>query len=54
MDHRSACHYEPIRRRDLMKDYHEAVELANWIHPDGGAWVAERSAIPALVAECSS
>ncbi|MCL2594113.1 MAG: hypothetical protein FWD83_01115 [Promicromonosporaceae bacterium] len=45
-----ACHHEPIHRRDLVKDYREAVELASWVHPDGGAWVAERSMIPVLVA----
>ena len=44
-----ACHHEPIHRRDLMKDYREAVELASWVHPDGGAWVAARSAIPVLI-----
>ena len=45
-----AAHVEPIHRRDLAKDWREAVELASWVHPDGGAWVAARSTIPALAA----
>ncbi|WP_211340904.1 hypothetical protein [Xylanimonas allomyrinae] len=45
-----AAHHEPIHRRDLSSDWKVAVELAAWVHPDAGAWVAARSTLNAVMA----
>lgn len=45
-----AAHHEPIHRRDLTQDLAAAVEVLAWIHPDAGAWLAEKSAIPTIIA----
>lgn len=47
-----AAHHEPIHRRNLARDLDVAVEITSWVHPEAGAWVAEKSAITsALVAK---
>ncbi|ALG85541.1 hypothetical protein [Gordonia phthalatica] len=45
-----AAHHEPIHRRDLRADLRAAVELATWVHPDAGAWVATRSPLESVIA----
>ena len=49
-----AAHNEPIHRRNLMADLETAIEVANWIHPVAGAWVAARSTIPGTELACGS
>lgn len=44
-----AAHHEPIHRRNLIADLRAAVKLATWIHPDAGAWVADRSRLDAVM-----
>lgn len=45
-----AAHHEPIHRRNLTNDLAVAIDVLTWIHQDAGAWVAEKSMIPAVVA----
>lgn len=42
-----AAHHEPIHRRNLNRDLDTAVELARWVHPEAGNWIAAKSAIRA-------
>jgi len=46
-----AAHHEPIHRRDLSKDLAAAVALVTWVHPEAGAWISEKSAIPAALSD---
>jgi len=45
-----AAHHEPIHRRDLLADLAAAAEVAGWVSPDAGSWVAGVSLISATVA----
>ncbi|WP_207216465.1 hypothetical protein [Xylanimonas ulmi] len=45
-----AAHHEPIHGRDLTNDWKVAVELAAWVYPGAGAWVAARSTLNAVMA----
>ena len=45
-----AAHHEPIHRRDLRSDLRAAVEVATWVHPDAGEWVARRSPLESVIA----
>ena len=40
-----AAHHEPIHRRSIDRDLDYAIELAQWIHPDAGSWIAQTSPI---------
>lgn len=40
-----AAHHEPIHRRDLARDHAAAVEIATWVSPHAGDWIADLSAI---------
>lgn len=40
-----AAHHEPIHRRNLDRDLQTAVEIAHWIHPEAGRWIADKTAI---------
>lgn len=40
-----AAHHEPIHRRDLARDLASAVEIAQWIDPVAGQWVADLSTL---------
>ncbi len=42
-----AAHHEPIHRRDLGRDLDAAVEVAQWVNPEAGGWIAQKSAIRA-------
>jgi len=42
-----AAHHEPIHRRNLDRDLDTAVEIARWVHPQAGNWIAAKSAIRA-------
>lgn len=44
-----AAHHEPIHRRDLLRDLAAAVEVAAWVQPQAGAWVADLSTIADVV-----
>lgn len=44
------AHHEPVHRRDLCGDLRAGVELATWVHPDAGEWVATRSPLEAVIA----
>ncbi|MBM7366238.1 hypothetical protein [Gordonia hydrophobica] len=44
------AHHEPIHRRDLSADLRAAVELATWVHPIAGEWVATRSPLEPVIA----
>jgi hypothetical protein len=43
-----AAHHEPIHRRDLMRDFDDAVTLMSWVHPEAAAWARRRSQLPQL------
>ncbi|MFM8350055.1 MAG: hypothetical protein ACKN9D_03220 [Actinomycetales bacterium] len=45
-----AAHHEPIHRRNLDRDLDNAIEVAQWIHPEAGRWIAHTSAISAATA----
>lgn len=45
-----AAHHEPIHRRNIDRDLDNAIELAQWIHPEAGSWIAQNSTIPAAMA----
>lgn len=45
-----AAHHEPIHRRNLARDLEIAVELASWVHPEAGHWIAEKSTISSAMA----
>lgn len=45
-----AAHHEPIHRRSLDRDLEHAIELAQWIHPEAGSWIAQNSTISAAMA----
>lgn len=38
-----AAHHEPIHRRDLARDFRDAVTVAGWVHPQGAVWLRARS-----------
>lgn len=44
------AHHEPVHRRDLAADLRAAVELATWVHPLAGEWVATRSPLERVIA----
>jgi len=46
-----AAHHQPVHGRNLLRDLGAAVDIASWISPDAGPWVAARSMIPQVVAE---
>ena len=46
-----AAHHEPIHRRDLARDYDDAVTIAGWVHPQAATWVQARSDLPQAAAE---
>lgn len=43
-----AAHHEPIHRRNLMRDFDDAVTLMSWVHPEAAGWVRRRSQLPQL------
>ncbi len=45
-----SAHHEPVHRRDLLADLAAVIELAGWVHPDAGRWVAATSFLPEVVA----
>lgn len=45
-----AAHHEPIHRRNLNRNLDYAIELAQWIHPEAGSWIAHNSNIPSATA----
>ena len=45
-----AAHHEPLHRRDIQADLDAAIDLATWIAPEVGVWVASQSMIPAILA----
>jgi hypothetical protein len=44
-----AAHHEPIHRRDLSRDLAAAVEIAAWIDPAAGEWVADLSTLTEVI-----
>lgn len=44
-----AAHHEPIHRRNLPADLRAAIKLTSWVHPDAGAWVADRSRMDSVM-----
>lgn len=46
-----AAHHEPLLSRDLMRDYRSAVVVTTWICVDSASWLADRSTLPAVVAQ---
>ena len=40
-----AAHHEPIHRRDLGRDLRAAIDLASWVSPVVGAWVASKNSL---------
>lgn len=45
-----AAHHEPIHRRDLGQDLRASIEIASWVSPEAGRWVADLSTIAEVVA----
>ena len=43
-----AAHHEPIHRRNLARDLAAAVEIASWVAPEAGEWVADLSTIASI------
>jgi hypothetical protein len=37
-----AAHHEPIHRRDLARDFRDAVTVAGWVHPQAAVWLRAR------------
>jgi hypothetical protein len=46
-----AAHHEPIHRRDLARDFRDAVTVAGWVHPQGAVWLRARSDLPQIAGE---
>ncbi len=46
-----AAHHEPIHRRDLARDFADAVALVGWVHPEGAVWLRARSELVQVAAE---
>jgi hypothetical protein len=46
-----AAHHEPIHRRDLARDFEDAVTVANWVHPQGAVWLRARSDLLQVAAD---
>jgi hypothetical protein len=46
-----AAHHEPIHRRDLSRDFADAVTLVGWVHPEGAVWLRARSQLSQVAAE---
>lgn len=46
-----AAHHEPIHRRDLARDFRDAVTVAGWVHPQGAVWLRARSDLLQVAAE---
>jgi hypothetical protein len=46
-----AAHHEPIHRRDLARDFADAVTLVGWVHPEGAVWLRARSELLPAAAE---
>jgi hypothetical protein len=46
-----AAHHEPIHRRDLARDFRDAVTVAGWVHPQGAVWLRARSDLLQAAAE---
>ena len=49
-----AAHHEPIHRRDLARDFRDAVDVSGWVHPQGAVWLRSRSGLPVVAAEWQS
>jgi len=45
-----AAHHEPIHRRNLAQDLRASVDVASWVSPVAGEWVADLSTIAVVVA----
>lgn len=45
-----AAHHEPIHARNFADDLTAAIEVATWVHPEAGAWVAYTSMLPVAIA----
>lgn len=45
-----AAHHEPIHRRNLAQDLRASIEIASWVSPEAGDWVADLSTIADVVA----
>jgi hypothetical protein len=46
-----AAHHEPIHRRDLARDFADAVTLVGWVNPEGAVWLQARSDLLQIAAE---
>jgi hypothetical protein len=46
-----AAHHEPIHRRDLVRDFADAVTLVGWVDPEGAVWLRARSELVQVAAE---
>jgi len=46
-----AAHHEPIHRRDLARDFRDAVEVSGWVHTQGAVWLRARSDLLQVAAE---
>ncbi len=46
-----AAHHEPIHRRDLARDFRDAVTVTGWVHPQGAVWLRARSDLLRVAAE---
>jgi hypothetical protein len=49
-----AAHHEPIHRRDLARDFRDAVDVSGWVHPQGAVWLRARSDLLRVAAERQS
>lgn len=45
-----AAHHEPIHERDLRVDHRFMCEVAAYVSPDLGAWIASHSRLPGVIA----
>lgn len=46
-----AAHHEPIHRRNLARDFRDAVDVSGWVHPQGAVWLRARSDLLRIAAE---
>jgi len=46
-----AAHHKPNHRRDLMRDFAAAQDLAGWIAPQAQSWLVQESFLPAIIFE---
>lgn len=44
------AHHEPVFKRDLSKDYSNAIQLLGWVHPDSAQWLRSVSTLRRTIA----